>query len=172
MTKVGMKKTEPSMIRRQESLSFIRDVRQISCTTEQVVGYLGEVHPQVADNLWNRREGLCGGLRYAVHCRDRPPLTGNTTGIARFPAVTRDISHGSSERDSGRPDRRYDHPERRKDLWKASSCSISTRERRSEQGYKSMAYSVVFRAKDKTLEEAEISGCHEEDFKRTVFYGN
>ena len=40
---------------------------------------------------------------------------------------------------------------------KLSSCLIFMKELRSKTGYKSMAYSVVFRDHDKTLEEAEIT---------------
>ena len=36
-------------------------------------------------------------------------------------------------------------------------CLIFTKENRLRTGFKSVAYSIVFRAKDKTLEEAEIT---------------
>ena len=78
------------------------------------------------------------------------------TGIARFPAVTRDISMvvpkeilaGQIEDMIIQRGGKILESFQLFDIYEGAQIRA---------GYKSMAYSVVFRAKDKTLEEAEIS---------------
>ena len=63
------------------------------------MGYLGEVHPDVADTY-----GI--GTKAYIAVIDMPEVVKRATfdrkytGIAKFPAVNRDISHGNAERDS------------------------------------------------------------------------
>ncbi len=121
----------------------------------EVMGYLGEIHPQVADNY-----GI--GDKTYVAVLDMPVVVKYAdfdrkfTGIARFPAVTRDLSMvvpheilaGDIEdmivQRGGKILENY----QLFDVYEGSQIKA---------GYKSMAYSVVFRAKDKTLEESEIN---------------
>ena len=78
------------------------------------------------------------------------------TGIAKFPAVTRDISMvmpksilvGQVEEVIEKKGGAYLESYALFDLYEGAQI---------KEGYKSVAYSIVFRAKDKTLEEAEIS---------------
>ena len=74
--KVGLNKTEPTYDPKAgKTISFIRDVRQISVYDGAGCwDTLGEVHPQVADDYGIGDESLCGGLRYAVHCRAQATL--------------------------------------------------------------------------------------------------
>ena len=80
----------------------------------EVMGYLGEIHPQVADNY-----GI--GDKTYVAVLDMPVVVKYAdfdrkfTGIARFPAVTRDLSMVVPQRDSGRRYRGYDRTARRQD---------------------------------------------------------
>ena len=120
-----------------------------------VVGYLGEVHPEVADNY-----GI-GGRAY-VAVIDMPEIVSHATfdrkykGIAKFPAVTRDISMvvpkeilaGQIEEMIEQRGGSILESYRLFDLYEGSQI---------KEGYKSIAYSVVFRAKDRTLEEADVS---------------
>ena len=121
----------------------------------KVVGYLGEIHPEVADAY-----GI--GERAYVAVIDMPEILPYATfdrkytGIAKYPAVTRDISmvvpkkilvgqiEEVIEKNGGA------HLESYKlfDLYEGAQIKA---------GFKSVAYSIVFRAKDKTLEEAEIT---------------
>ena len=70
---------------------FITAVMSFSSSVRTVIGYLGEVHPEVCDNY-----DL--GTRAYVAVLDMPVIEGFTTfdrkyvGIAKFPAVKRDIS--------------------------------------------------------------------------------
>ena len=120
-----------------------------------VVGYLGEVHPDVADTY-----GI--GIKAYVAVLDMPEITERATfdrkytGIAKFPAVTRDISMvmpkeilvGQVEEVIEKKGGAYLESYALFDLYEGAQI---------KEGYKSVAYSIVFRAKDKTLEEAEIS---------------
>ena len=120
-----------------------------------VVGYLGEVHPDVADTY-----GI--GTKAYVAVLDMPEITKRVTfdrkytGIAKFPAVTRDISMvmpkeilvGQVEEVIEKKGGAYLESYALFDLYEGAQI---------KEGYKSVAYSIVFRAKDKTLEEAEIS---------------
>lgn len=135
---------------------FLHPGRQANIVYDgQVVGYLGEVHPQVADNY-----GI--GEKAYVAVLDMPYIVEKATfdrkytGIARFPAVTRDISMvvpkeilaGQIEDMIIQRGGKILESFQLFDIYEGAQIRA---------GYKSMAYSVVFRAKDKTLEEAEIS---------------
>ena len=120
-----------------------------------VVGYLGEVHPDVADNY-----GI--GTRAYIAVIDMPEIVKKATfdrkytGIAKFPAVTRDISMvmpkeilvGQVEEVIEKKGGAYLESYALFDIYEGEQI---------KKGFKSVAYSIVFRAKDKTLEEAEIA---------------
>ena len=121
-----------------------------------VVGYLGEVHPDVLDNY------KIGDKAY-IAVLDMPALIPFTsfdrkyTGIAKYPAVTRDLSmvvpkeilvgqiEAMIEQRGGKILEGYSLF----DIYEGSQILA---------GYKSVAYSITFRAKDHTLEEKEVTG--------------
>ena len=119
------------------------------------VGYLGEVHPEVADNY-----GI--GERAYIAVIDMPDILEYATfdrkymGIAKYPAVHRDISMvvpknilaGQIEEVIEKKGGSYLESYVLFDLYEGAQI---------KEGYKSIAYSIVFRAKDKTLEEADIT---------------
>ena len=121
----------------------------------KVVGYLGEVHPEVADNY-----GI--GDRAYIAVLDMPEIVANATfdrkyeGIAKFPAVTRDISMvvpksilvGQIEEVIENKGGAYLEGYSLFDIYEGSQI---------KEGFKSVAYSIVFRAKDKTLEENDVT---------------
>ena len=120
-----------------------------------VVGYLGEVHPDVADTY-----GI--GEKAYVAVIDMPEIVERATfdrkytGIAKYPAVTRDISMvmpknilvGQVEEVIEKKGGAYLESYALFDLYEGAQIKA---------GYKSVAYSIVFRAKDKTLEDAEVT---------------
>ncbi len=120
-----------------------------------VIGYLGEVHPEVAQSY-----GI--GERAYIAVLDMPEIVERATfdrkykGIARYPAVTRDISlvmpkgilAGQVERVIEKKGGAYLESCELFDLYEGAQIKA---------GYKSLAYSIVFRAKDRTLEDAEVS---------------
>ena len=120
-----------------------------------VVGYLGEVHPDVADTY-----GI--GTRAYIAVIDMPEIVERATfdrkytGISRFPAVTRDISMvmpkeilvGQIEDVIEKKGGAYLESYALFDIYEGAQI---------KEGYKSVAYSIVFRAQDKTLEDAEVT---------------
>lgn len=120
-----------------------------------VIGYLGEVHPDVADTY-----GI--GERAYIAVLDMPEITARANfdrkyeGIAKFPAVTRDISMvvpkeimvGQIERVIESKGGEYLESYALFDLYEGSQIKA---------GFKSVAYSIVFRAKDRTLEDADVT---------------
>ena len=136
--------------------TFLHPGRQaIICYEGDVIGYLGEVHPAVADAY-----GI--GTRAYVAVLDILNVVKHATfdrkyeGIAKFPAVNRDISmvvpkevmvgqieHMIAQR-GGKILENYELF----DIYEGSQI---------QEGYKSVAYSITFRSKEKTLEEAEVT---------------
>lgn len=122
---------------------------------KMVIGYLGEVHPDVRDNYEI-------GERAYIAVLDMPELVKRATfdikykGIAKYPAVTRDISIvmpkqimvGQVEevirKNSGKLLESY----HLFDVYEGAQIKA---------GYKSVAYSIQFRAKDRTLEEKDVT---------------
>ncbi len=86
------------------------------------------------------------------------------TGIAKYPAVTRDISMvmpkeilaGQIEEVIEKNGGVHLESYRLFDLYEGAQI---------RQGHKSVAYSIVFRAKDKTLEDAEVTKTMEKILK-------
>ena len=136
--------------------SFLHPGRQANVVYDgEVVGYLGEVHPTVAETY-----GI--GEKAYVAVLDMPKIVEAATfdrkyeGIVKFPAVTRDLSmvvpkeilagqiEAMIEQRGGKILEGYELF----DIYEGAQI---------KEGYKSMAYSIVFRAKDRTLEESDIT---------------
>ena len=120
-----------------------------------VVGCLGEVHPEVCDNY-----DIPTKVYVAV--LDMPEIVPHATfdrkyeGIAKYPAVTRDISMimpktvlaGQIEEIIAQRGGKILESYRLFDVYEGSQI---------QEGFKSMAYSISFRAKDRTLEENDVT---------------
>ncbi len=138
-------------------LEYLHPGRQALIRYEgRTLGYLGEVHPQVLDNYEI-------GTRVYVAVLDMPEIVPLATferryeGITRFPAVTRDISMVvPKEIRAGQIEAMI----RQRGGKILESCSLFDlyEGEQIQEGFKSVAYSVVFRAKDRTLEESDVSG--------------
>ena len=137
--------------------AFLHPGRQAAILYEgDMVGYLGEVHPDVLDNY------KIGEKAY-VAVLDMPAVTPHTsfdrkyTGIAKYPAVSRDLSMvvpknilvGQIEEMIVQRGGKILESYNLFDIYEGSQIL---------EGYKSVAYSITFRAKDHTLEEREING--------------
>lgn len=140
--------------------NFLHPGRQANIIYDgTVIGYLGEVHPDVADN-YNI------GTRAYVAVLDMPEIVSRATfdrkytGIAKFPAVTRDISMvmpksimvGQVEEVIEKRGGKLLESYQLFDLYEGAQIKA---------GFKSVAYSIVFRGKDRTLEEADVSAAME-----------
>lgn len=123
---------------------------------DTAVGYIGEAHPAVTANY-----GIKDRVYVAV--LDMPEITANAgfdrkyQGIAKFPASTRDISMvAPKETLAGEIEKVFDEKggaylERYElfDIYEGEQI---------KPGFKSLAYSLVFRGKEKNLEEADLAG--------------
>ncbi|NLL77276.1 MAG: phenylalanine--tRNA ligase subunit beta [Clostridiales bacterium] len=119
------------------------------------VGYLGEVHPEVCDNYEI-------GTKVYVAVLDMPSVVPYATfdrkyeGIAKYPAVSRDISmvvpkdilvgqiESMIEQRGGKLLESY----KLFDIYEGAQIKA---------GFKSVAYTITFRAKDRTLEESDVT---------------
>lgn len=152
--KIGMDKKET--YDPNAGKTFLHPGRQANIIYDgEVLGYLGEVHPEVADVY-----GIGGRAYIAVI--DMPKVEALATfdrkyeGIAKYPAVTRDISMvmkkeilvGQIEEVIEKKGGAYLEGYALFDIYEGEQIKA---------GYKSVAYSITFRAKDKTLEEADVS---------------
>lgn len=147
----GRKKYDPD-----SKKPFLHPGRQADIVYDgTVLGYIGEVHPLVASNYGINEKAYLAVI-------DMPEVTKLATydrkyqGIARYPAVTRDISMvvpknvlaGQIEDMIWQRGGRILEECRLFDIYEGSQI---------KEGYKSIAYSIVFRAKDRTLEDADIT---------------
>ena len=120
-----------------------------------LVGYLGEVHPEVCDNYDMK-------TRAYVAVLDMPAVLPYATfdrkyeGIAKYPAVLRDISMvvpkeimaGQIEAIIAQRGGKILESYQLFDIYEGNQI---------KEGYKSLAYSITLRAKDRTLEEADVT---------------
>ncbi|MCI7179612.1 MAG: phenylalanine--tRNA ligase subunit beta [Schaedlerella sp.] len=160
--KIGMKKKET--YDPKAGRPYLHPGRQANIIYDgKVVGFLGEVHPDVADTY-----GI--GTRAYVAVIDMPEILEYATfdrkytGIAKYPAVTRDISMtvpkeilvGQIEDVIAAKGGKYLESYALFDLYEGAQI---------QKGFKSVAYSIVFRAKDKTLEEADVTAAMDKILK-------
>jgi len=140
----------------EQKKPFLHPGRQAEIVYKNMtIGYLGEAHPQVTENYEI-------GERVYLAVLDLPKLLSEATferkyyGIAKYPSVTRDISMvmpktvlvGQIEKiieEKGGP---YLESYSLFDIYEGSQIMA---------GYKSVAYSITFRAADKTLEDKDVN---------------
>lgn len=137
--------------------TFLHPGRQALVQYEnKVIGYLGEVHPEVTDN-YNM------DTKVYIAVLDMPEILPFASfdrkyeGIAKYPAVSRDISMvvpknvlvGDIEKVIEQRGGKILEEYQLFDIYEGSQI---------KSGYKSVAYSITFRAKDRTLEEGDVSG--------------
>ncbi len=135
---------------------FLHPGRQALIRYEDVlIGYLGEVHPDVLDN-YNI------GTRAYVAVLDMPSLIPFTTferkyeGIAKFPSVSRDISMVVPKKVMVGE---IEHVIVQRGGKLLESCQLFDIYQGSQikEGFKSVAYSITFRAKDRTLLDSDVN---------------
>ncbi len=140
----------------EDKKPFLHPGRQADIVYDNIkVGYLGEVHPQVADN-YNIGERAYIAVIDMPYIVERATFDKKYEGIARFPASTRDISmvvdkdvlvgtlEAAIEKKGGKL---------------LVNCSLFDIYEGAQvgAGKKSVAFNLVFQAKDRTLEDKEIN---------------
>lgn len=137
--------------------TFLHPGRQANIVyKDTVIGYLGEVHPLVCENYDMKTRAYVAviDMPYVYEMAD---FDKKYEGIAKFPAVSRDISmvvpkeilvgqiEAIIEQRGGKILESY----KLFDIYEGDQI---------EKGFKSVAYNIVFRAKDRTLEENDVAG--------------
>ena len=140
----------------QAGKPFLHPGRQANIVYDKkVIGYLGEVHPKVAENYDIN-------TRVYIAVIDMPCVVEMATfdrkyeGIAKYPAVTRDISMvvpknilvGQIEAVIAQRGGRILESYSLFDIYEGAQIRA---------GYKSIAYTLTFRAKDRTLADSDIA---------------
>lgn len=121
----------------------------------QVIGYLGEVHPLVADN-YNIKDRVYVAVIDMPYIVEMADFDKKYEGIANFPASTRDISMvvpkdvlvGQLEEIFEKRGGQYLENYELFDLYEGDQI---------QAGFKSVAYSLVFRALDKNLADTDVN---------------
>ena len=152
--KVGMKKLP--YYNADAGKTFLHPGRQALIIYEDtVVGYFGEVHPLVQEAYGIAERTYVANIDLSVICK-KANFTVKYEGIAKFPSVVRDISLVM--------DKSLTAGEIEKIIRSESGAILESLElfdiyegERIGADKKSMAYSITFRNKEKTLEESEIS---------------
>ena len=136
--------------------NFLHPGRQANIIYQgKVIGYMGEIHPEVCENYDMKTRAYIAVL-------DMPFITEMATfdrhfkGIAKHPAVNRDISMvvkkdilvGQIEKVIREKGGHHLESYHLFDIYEGSQIKA---------GYKSVAYSITFRANDRTLEEKDIT---------------
>jgi phenylalanyl-tRNA synthetase beta chain len=140
----------------ESKLNFLHPGRQANVIYNgEVIGYIGEVHPIVASNY-----AIKGRVYLAV--LDMESITKNASfdykykQIVNFPASTRDLSMvvpkdvlvGDIEKIFDQRGGKYLESYKLFDIYEGEQI---------KEGFKSVAYSLVFRGKEKNLEENDIT---------------
>lgn len=120
-----------------------------------VVGYLGELHPEVSDT-YEIGEKVYLAVLDMKEITQRASFEIKYHGIAKYPAVSRDISMLVKKEILAGQIEEVIRKMGGKILESYSLFDIYEGEQIKE-GYKSMAYSINFRAKDRTLEDKDIT---------------
>ena len=151
---IGMKKK--AVYDPKAGKNFLHPGRQANILYDgKLIGYLGEVHPEVCDNYDMKTKAYVAVL-------DMPEILPFATfdrkyaGVAKYPAVSRDISMvvpksvlaGEIEAVIVQRGGKILEDYKLFDIYEGSQI---------KEGFKSLAYSITFRAQDKTLEDADVT---------------
>ena len=136
--------------------SFLHPGRQANIVYDgNVIGYLGEVHPTVCENYDMKTRAYIAVIDMP-YVYEMSSFDKKYEGIAKFPAVTRDISMVVPKNILVGQIEEVIEKSGGKNLESYSLFDIYEGDQ-IEEGFKSVAYSIVFRAKDRTLEENDVS---------------
>ena len=135
---------------------FLHPGRAADVTIDgEKIAYIGQIHPEVMDNY-----NMKGEVYVAVI--DMPTLVPKATfdrkyeGVAKFPAMKRDLSM-VMKKDIFVGQLEKIFKDKGGKLLESYELFDVYEGDQIEKGYKSVAYSLTFRAKDRTLEDAEVS---------------
>lgn len=136
---------------------FLHPGRQANVICDdKVIGYLGEVHPLVCENYAMKTRAYVAVIDMP-YIYEMANFDKKYEGIAKFPAVSRDISMVvPKEIMVGQIEDVI--KQRGGNILEGYNLFDIYEGDQIEKGFKSVAYNIVFRAKDRTLEESDVSG--------------
>ena len=137
--------------------SFLHPGRQSLIKYEgKTIGYLGEVHPAVCAN-YDIKTRVYIAVVDMPEVMDFVSFDHKYAGIAKFPAVTRDLSMlVPSEVLAGQIEAVF--AQRGGNILEDIKLFDIYEGEQVAKGFKSVAYSLTFRAKDRTLEDNDVNG--------------
>jgi len=154
LTRLGM--AEDIRYTQEADMPFLHPGRKANILIgEEVIGYLGEVHPDTLDNY------AIGVRTYiavvSMECLTKlAKITRKYKAVPKYPAVNRDLALlVKQEILVGQIE--YFIKQRGGSILENYQLFDVYQGEQIEKGYKSVAYSLTFRAADHTLDEAEIS---------------
>ena len=160
--KVGVKKL-PSY-KARAGKTFLHPGRQAEIIYDgEPVGYLGEVHPLVQETYGISERAYIANIDLSKIC-EKADFSVKYEGIAKFPSVVRDISLIMSKSLTAGEIEEVIRTNGGNILESLGLFDIYEGERIGADK-KSMAYSITFRNKEKTLEDAEITAVMENILK-------
>lgn len=137
--------------------TFLHPGRQANVVyNDTVIGYLGEVHPTACEN-YNMKTRAYVAVIDMPYIYEMANFDKKYEGIAKFPAVSRDISM-VVPKEILVGDIEAVIKQRGGKILESYSLFDIYEGDQIEKGFKSVAYNIVFRAKDRTLEENDIAG--------------
>ena len=143
---------------------FLHPGRKASIAYDgEIVGYLGEVHPKVCKNYDMKTRAYIAVIDMP-YIYDMTNFDTKYEGVAKFPAVKRDISMvvpkeipvGNIEDAIEKNGGSYLESYELFDIYEGDQI---------KEGFKSVAYSIVFRASDKTLEDTDVNAAMDKILK-------
>jgi phenylalanyl-tRNA synthetase beta chain len=135
-------------------------MRLATSDNDSVIGYLGELAPQVSEALGSKRRLYIAEIDFR-QIREAARTSGRYRSLDRYPAVKRDLAVII-------PKKILESQVRSAILANGGSLVESVElfdVYEGEQippGTKSLAYAIVFRSPERTLTEAEIDSLHED----------
>jgi len=121
----------------------------------KILGSMGEIHPEVADN-YNIGTRVYVAMLDILNIMEVATYDRKYKGVAKYPAMTRDISMVVPKDVAVGEIEKIIEQRGGKILEECHLFDIYEGEQ-IKKGYKSVAYSISFRALDRTLEEGEVS---------------
>ena len=154
----------------KEGRSYLHPGRKADVVIDgETAGYLGEVHPEVADN-YNLGTKTYIAVLDIAKLAEKADFDIKYQGVAKFPAVTRDISlvmkktvlAGQVEEVIRKSGGKLLEDYHLFDIYEGENVGADE---------KSLAYSIRFRAKDRTLEDKDITAVMDKILKKLESLG-
>ncbi len=140
-----------------ETLNYMHPGRTalITDSKNEEIGYVGEIHPQIASN-YNIETKVYFGVVYIDKLVELANFDINYKELPKFPAMQRDIAMLVKDEINVKEIEKIIKAKGGKLLESVKLFDVYKGEQ-IEKGYKSVAYSILFRSNEKTLTDEEVN---------------